>query len=133
LKKLSRFIEKRRRNFQLLDEGMKDMEEFFILPEATPGSDPSWFGFPMAVRSEAPFTRDQLIRHLHQHKISTRLLFGGNLVRQPAYRDIVCRKVGDLKNADFVMDRVFWIGVYPGLTAEHIQFMVETLHKLPGS
>ena len=133
LKKLPRFIEKRRRNFQLLDEGMKDMEEFFILPEATPGSDPSWFGFPMAVRSEAPFTRDQLIRHLHQHKISTRLLFGGNLVRQPAYRDIVCRKVGDLKNADFVMDRVFWIGVYPGLTAEHIQFMVETLHKLPGS
>jgi CDP-6-deoxy-D-xylo-4-hexulose-3-dehydrase len=79
------------------------------------------------------WANDQLIRHLHQHKVSTRLLFGGNLVRQPAYRDIVCRKVGDLKNADFVMDRVFWIGVYPGLTAEHIQFMVETLHKLPGS
>jgi CDP-6-deoxy-D-xylo-4-hexulose-3-dehydrase len=133
LKKLPIFIEKRRRNFQLLYEGMKGLEEFFILPEATPGSEPSWFGFPMAVRPEAPFTRDQVTHHLHQHKVSTRLLFGGNLVRQPAYRDIVCRKVGDLRNADFVMDRVFWIGVYPGLATEHIQFMVETLHKLPGS
>ena len=114
LKKLPKFIEIRRQNFQILYEGLKNLEEFFILPEATPHSQPSWFGFPIAVRPEAPFSRHDLIRYLDQAKIDTRLLFGGNLTRQPAFQDVTYRKVGELKNSDFVMSQVFWVGVYPG-------------------
>ncbi|HVM63098.1 MAG TPA: lipopolysaccharide biosynthesis protein RfbH [Verrucomicrobiae bacterium] len=130
LKKLPEFIAKRRRNFQTLRDGLKDLEHLFILPAATPESDPSWFGFPLAVRADAPVTREEVIRHLEAAKISTRLLFGGNLTRQPAYKDIVCRKVGELKNADFVMNNVFWLGVYPGLTPVMIEYMVDTLREL---
>jgi CDP-4-dehydro-6-deoxyglucose reductase, E1 len=132
LKKLSGFIAKRRENFQRLRDGLRDLEKVLVLPEATSGSEPSWFGFPVAVRPDAPFTRDHVVRHLQANKISTRLLFGGNLVRQPAYRDVRHRRIGDLKNADFVMEQVFWIGVYPGLTGEQIQFMIDTLHRVPG-
>jgi CDP-6-deoxy-D-xylo-4-hexulose-3-dehydrase len=131
LKKLPAFIGARRRNFYLLHEGLCDLEEFFILPKATLGAEPSWFGFPLAVRPEAPSTRDQVVRFLESHKISTRLLFGGNLTRQPAYREAVHRTVGDLANSDFVMNRVFWVGVYPGLSAEVIEFMIEVFHNLP--
>jgi hypothetical protein len=113
--------------------GLKDLEEFFILPEATPGSEPSWFGFPIAVRPEAPFTRNEAVGFLEKHKIATRLLFGGNLVRQPAYRDVRYRVVGELKNSDFVMNQVFWVGVYPGLSTEAIEFMVDIFHKLAGT
>ena len=127
LKKLPRFIEIRRQNFQILYNGLKNLEEFFILPEATPNSQPSWFGFPIAVRPEAPFTRRVLIRHLDQAKIDTRLLFGGNLTRQPAFRDVPHRKIGDLKNSDFVMNQVFWIGVYPGLSKEMLAYVIEKL------
>jgi len=126
LRKLPSFIEARRRNFQTLWEGLRELE-FFVLPQATPGSEPSWFGFPLAVRPEAPFSRDQVVRHLEAHKIGTRLLFGGNLVRQPAYQGLPHRVVGDLSNSDFVMNRVFWIGVYPGLSPEMLGYMVETL------
>jgi CDP-6-deoxy-D-xylo-4-hexulose-3-dehydrase len=129
LKKLPRFIEIRRRNFQILYDGLKNYQEFFILPEATPHSQPSWFGFPIAVRPEAPFTRRELIRHLDQAKIDTRLLFGGNLARQPAFREAPHRKVGDLKNSDFVMNHVFWIGVYPGLTGQMLHYVVEQLWR----
>lgn len=132
LKKLPAFITKRRENFSRLRDGLRDLEEFLILPQATPQSAPSWFGFPIAVRPSAPFTRDQAVRHLQANKISTRLLFGGNLVRQPAYLNVNHRRIGDLKNADFVMERVFWIGVYPGLTSEQLQFMIDTLHRFPG-
>ena len=127
LKKLPGFIEARRRNFRNLTEGLADLEKFLVLPRATPGSEPSWFGFPIAVRPDAPFTRDQLVRHLESKKIATRLLFGGNLLRQPAYKDAPHRKVGDLPNSDFVMRQVFWIGVYPGLTDEMLDFMTCTL------
>jgi CDP-6-deoxy-D-xylo-4-hexulose-3-dehydrase len=130
LKKLPRFIEIRRRNFQILYEGLKNLEEFFILPEATPHSQPSWFGFPIAVRPEAPFSRRELIRHLDEAKIDTRLLFGGNLTRQPAFREAPHRKVGDLKNSDFVMNQVFWIGVYPGLTGQMLHYVVEQLGRV---
>lgn len=130
LQKLPGFIEARRRNFRLLHAGLSDLREFLILPEATPGSDPSWFGFPIAVRPGAPFTRDQVTRHLEDHGIKTRLLFGGNLVRQPAYRDIQKRMVGDLTNSDFVMNHVFWIGVYPGLTAPKIDYILSAFHSL---
>ncbi|MBD2310982.1 lipopolysaccharide biosynthesis protein RfbH [Desertifilum sp. FACHB-1129] len=129
LQKLPGFIESRKHNWKLLYEGLKPLEEFLILPEATAGSDPSWFGFVISVRKEAPFTRNQLVRYLENRKIGTRLLFGGNLVRQPAYQSISYRVVGDLKNTDFVMNQTFWIGVYPGLTAEMIGFVVESITK----
>ena len=129
LKKLTAFSEKRRENFQYLYEGLKNWEEYFILPKATPNSSPSWFGFPLAVRPDAPFGRNQVVQYLEEHKIATRLLFGGNLVRQPAYRDIKCRITGDLKNSDFVMDRVFWVGVYPGLTRPMLDFIIGTFKE----
>jgi CDP-6-deoxy-D-xylo-4-hexulose-3-dehydrase len=128
LQKLPDFIEARKRNFQALYDGLRDLEEFFILPRATPGSDPSWFGFPIAVRPEAPFSRNDVIGYLEGKKIATRLLFGGNLTRQPAYRDVRYRAVGDLKNSDFVMDRVFWVGVYPGISKPMLDYMVEAFH-----
>ncbi len=125
LKKLPRFIEMRRKNFQMLEEGLCRWEKFLILPEATPHSEPSWFGFPLTVREEAPFTRQALIQHLEERQIHTRLLFGGNILRQPAYRNIRRRVVGDLTQADRVMERTFWIGVYPGITPEMVQYVVE--------
>ncbi len=127
LKKLPRFIETRRKNFGILYESLKELEEFFILPEATAHSEPSWFGFPLAVRPEAPFSRNDLIRHLDRAKIDTRLLFGGNLTRQPAYRDMPYRKVGPLANSDFVMTQVFWIGVYPGLRREMLEYVIDIM------
>ncbi|HYW07842.1 MAG TPA: lipopolysaccharide biosynthesis protein RfbH [Longimicrobium sp.] len=128
LAKLRGFIEARRRNFQILKQGMRDLEEFFILPEATPNSEPSWFGFPLAVRPEAPFTRDDVVRHLESHRIGTRLLFAGNLLRQPAYAEVKHRKIGELPNSDFVMNQVFWIGVYPGLDVPELAYVLDTLH-----
>ncbi|MDZ7318893.1 MAG: lipopolysaccharide biosynthesis protein RfbH [candidate division KSB1 bacterium] len=130
LKKLPHFIEMRRKNFQVLYAGLRDLEEFFILPEATPHSEPSWFGFPLAVRTDAPFTRSQVIRYLQEHKIATRLLFGGNLVRQPAYCDVPHRIIGNLSNSDFVMNQVFWIGVYPGLSERMIEYILHTFHQI---
>ena len=133
LQKLPTFIEARRRNFRTLYEGLRDLEEFFILPEATPESEPSWFGFPLAVRSAAPFTRNQVVEYLEKRKIATRLLFGGNMMRQPAYCDanIQYRMVGDLKNSDFVMSQVFWIGVYPGLSHRMLEYTLECFHNIP--
>ena len=131
LSKLPAFIAARRANFQSLYAGLQDRKDQFILPAATPESDPSWFGFPLAVRPEAPFSREQVIQHLHRAKISTRLLFGSNLIRQPAYRDILCRQVGDLTKADFVITNVFWVGVYPGLTPAMLDYVLAVLHKIP--
>ena len=130
LEKLPTFIEARRRNFKFLFDGLSDLQQFFILPAATPDSDPSWFGFPLAVRPEAPFTRDHVLRYLDERKIATRLLFGGNLLRQPAYQGIQHRKVGDLRNSDFVMNHVLWMGVWPGLSQEMLTFVIETLHRM---
>jgi len=127
LKKLSQFIETRKRNWRLLYEGLKPLEEFLMLPQPTPGSDPSWFGFLTTVRPEAPFTRNDLVRYLENRKIATRLLFGGNLIRQPAYQDVPRRVVGELKNTDVVMNHTFWVGVYPGLTEQMIAYVIETV------
>jgi len=128
LKKLPEFIAARRRNFQYLHDGLQDLQEHFILPQATPNSEPSWFGFPLAVRENAPFTRDALVRHLDSKKIGTRLLFAGNLLKQPAYKDIQHRKIGGLENTDFVMNNVFWMGVFPGLSDAHKDYMLSVLH-----
>ena len=127
LAKLPGFIAARRRNFAALEQSLRPLGEFLILPEATPGSDPSWFGFPITVRPDAPFTRTDLIRHLETARIGTRMLFGGNLLRQPAYRGVPHRVVGPLSETDRIMEATFWIGVYPGITLEMIAFVVETM------
>ena len=124
LQKLPAFVEARRRNWQLLYDGLRPFEDVLLLPHATENSDPSWFGFPLTVREGAPFDRNALVRHLEERRVATRLLFGGNLTRQPAYEELEFRTVGDLPNSDVVMNRSFWIGVYPGLTEEMIAFVV---------
>jgi CDP-6-deoxy-D-xylo-4-hexulose-3-dehydrase len=129
LDKLEAFTQARRDNFGLLHDGLQDLQEHLILPEATEHSDPSWFGFPLALREDSPVTRDHILRFMNDRKIATRLLFGGNLLRQPAYLDVPHRRVGDLARADFVMNRVFWVGVYPGLTDASVQFMLESFHE----
>lgn len=130
LEKLDGFVAARKANFQRLHDGLADLQDAFILPEATAHSDPSWFGFPIAVRPGGPIERNDLVRQLNDRKIHTRLLFGGNLLRQPAYRDVDHRVVGPLTNSDFVMEHVFWIGVYPALGQPHVDYVVETLHEL---
>ncbi len=127
LEKVAGFHAARRKNFAYLTKHLQDLSDVLQLPEATEGSDPSWFGFPIAVREGAPFTRDALVAHLESKMIATRMLFCGNIVRQPAYRDVAHRSIGALPNADRVMNTVFWIGVWPGLTEQMLQFMVETL------
>jgi len=128
LERLPAFIEARRRNFATLHAGLRELEDVLVLPEATPHSEPSWFGFPLMVREDAPFTRDALTRFLESRRIATRLLFGGNLVRQPAYQDVNYRVVGDLANSDRVMHGAFWIGVHPGLTDEMLAYMIESVN-----
>src|ERR1700723_2932111 len=121
--KLPEFIARRKANFAYLKKALKPLEEFLILPEATPNSDPSWFGFPIGVKADAPFKRDQFTAALEAQKIGTRLLFAGNLTRQPAYEGWEYRVSGDLTNTDFVMNQVFWIGVFPGLTEPMLDFI----------
>lgn len=129
LKKMSSFIETRKRNWQLLKEGLKKYEEFLILPEPTENSDPSWFGFLITVKEDAPFTRNDLTLFLEENKIATRLLFAGNIIRQPAYHGLPYRIVGDLKNTDRVMNQTFWVGVYPGITPDMVAYMIERFDK----
>jgi CDP-6-deoxy-D-xylo-4-hexulose-3-dehydrase len=124
--KLPQFIASRKANFAYLKNALKPLEEFLVLPEATPNSDPSWFGFPIGVKKDAPFKRDQLTAALEAQKIGTRLLFAGNLTRQPAYEGWEYRVSGDLANTDYVMNNVFWIGVFPGLTEPMLDFIVKT-------
>jgi len=130
LKKLPAFIEKRRANFDYLYQRLEHLQEYFILPEATPNSNPSWFGFPIYVRPEASFTRWEAVHWLEAHKIGTRLLFAGNLTRQPAYRGQKYRVVGDLARTEEVMERVFWVGVYPGLSQAMLDYMCEIVAQL---
>jgi len=129
LKKLPRFTETRKRNWHLLYEGLKPFADLLILPQATPHSDPSWFGFLITVRPEAPFTRNELVYYLESHNVATRLLFGGNLTRQPAYEGVAYRVVGDLKNTDTVMNQTFWIGVYPGISEEMLAYVLQTFRE----
>jgi len=127
LEHLEGFIAARRRNFELLKSGLKELEEFFVLPEPTPNSDPSWFGFVLTLRDGAPFERDAIVRHLNERGIGTRLLFGGNLVRQPYMIGRNFRVHGSLTNSDTIMNRTFWIGVYPGLGDEHIGYVLQVI------
>ena len=124
---LEGFIAARRRNWSALRTALAPLEEVFILPEPAPGAEPSWFGFLLTVRDGAPFTRDDLVRHLNGRRIGTRLLFGGNLTRQPYMKNRKFRVHGELVNSDKVMRDSVWIGVYPGLTPAHIAYMAETI------
>ena len=130
LDKVEGFIAARRNNFSYLAEKLQPLTKSFLLPHATPGSDPSWFGYPIAVRPESGLMREDIIQFLNARKIGTRLLFGGNLLRQPAYRDIEKRVIGDLQNSDFITNNVFWIGVYPGLTKPMLDYVVESLTEV---
>ena len=127
LKKLPDFIAARRHNFNRLYAGLKKFEEVLILPETTPKSNPSWFGFAITIRPGAPFSRLELVQHIESRRIGTRLLFGGNLMRQPAYIGMPHRVVGPLTNANIITDNTFWLGVYPGLNDEMVDFMIATV------
>lgn len=131
--KLKQFTEARKRNWKILNEGLKSLDEFFLLPVPTADSEPSWFGFPISVRVDAPFERRDFINFLEKRNIATRLLFGGNLARQPAYLDIQSRVVGNLSNSDFIMNNTLWLGVYPGLTEEMLSYVVESVHEFVSS
>ena len=127
LTKVDQFVSKRRENHQILYHLMKPLEEHFILPKKTPNSDPSWFGFMLTIRDPKKLDRNKLVRYLEDKKIGTRLFFGGNMIKQPAYKKINKRIVGSLKNSDIVMNDSFWTGVWPGLNKNHLIFSVEMI------
>ena len=133
LEKLPGFIEARKRNWKLLREGLAGLSGTFILPEATPNSDPSWFGFLLTVKEDAGVTRDKIVNHLEKNGIQTRMLFAGNLIKHPCFDEMRStgkgyRVVGQLTNTDDIMNRSFWLGVYPGMTEEMIAFLIDQLN-----
>jgi CDP-6-deoxy-D-xylo-4-hexulose-3-dehydrase len=131
LKKLPKFIEKRQENFRILYEGLKELENYFILPKATENSEPSWFGFILTIKENALFNRNELINYLEKNKIGTRLLFAGNILRQPAFtnNDIEYKVIDNLKNTDIIMERTFWIGVWSGIDGEMAKYIIDVIKK----
>ena len=132
LDRLDSFVEKRRQNWNYLYKNLKNLEEFLILPKPTEHSDPSWFGFALTVKDNSPISRNDLVIKLNESKIGTRLLFGGNLLRQPAFIGTPRRVIGNLKNSDIVMNQTFWVGVWPGLTEQMLDYVVETFYEIFG-
>lgn len=132
MNRLPGFVETRKRNYHYLSERLKTLSEFFILPEPTPNADPSWFGFPISLRENAPVARVDLLRYLDQQGVGTRLLFAGNITRQPYFEDIEFRVIGELKVTDFVMKNTFWIGLFPGLNEESLEYSVAKLETFFG-
>jgi CDP-6-deoxy-D-xylo-4-hexulose-3-dehydrase len=133
LKKLPSFVEKRITNFRILYEGLLEFEDYFILPKTEPEAEPSWFGFMLTVRKNAGFNREEIVNYLEKNKIATRMLFAGNIVKQPCFEGVKYRICGDLTNTDRIMDNTFWIGLYPGLTKNHLKFMIEKIHDFISS
>jgi CDP-6-deoxy-D-xylo-4-hexulose-3-dehydrase len=129
LDRLEGFIKKRKENFNFLYKNLKDLEEFLILPEPEKNSEPSWFGFPLSLKNNNKYNRNDLIQYLNVNKIGTRLLFSGNLVKQPYMKNIDFKIHRDLKNTDLIMENTFWIGLYPGLSKEHLQYSVLKIKK----
>jgi len=127
--KLQNFIDRRQYNWQRLYNGLSDLDGFFILPKATTNSSPSWFGFALTLQKSCPFTRNDIVRHLEDSGIGTRLFFGGNLLRQPAFLNIPHMISGNLYNSNVIMRDTFWIGVWPGITDEMLDYMLDTLHS----
>jgi len=127
--KLNRFIKERENNFQKIYNGLKNLGKFIILPKATPNSKPSWFSFIITVKKDKGYTRDELLQFLNQNFIETRNLFAGNLLRQPAFQNIEHRVVGSLDNTDYIMNNTFFIGVYPGMTDEKIDYVINKFHE----
>jgi CDP-6-deoxy-D-xylo-4-hexulose-3-dehydrase len=132
LDRIDAFVAARRANFTFLKERLQSCAEFLILPQATPESDPSWFGFPITLNDKSPVSRLDLLTYLDQEKIGTRLLFAGNLTRQPYMRGRKYRVVGDLAQSDIAMNQTFWLGIYPGLTFEHLEFVARKLENYLG-
>lgn len=132
LDKLERFVQARKDNFKYLHAKLQSCSDFLVLPEATQNSDPSWFGFLITIKTDANIRRVDLLTYLDQNKIGTRLLFAGNLTRQPYMKDRNYRISGDLKNTDIVMNDSFWVGVYPGLTEEMLDFTVDKIESFMG-
>ena len=130
--RLDGFVEARKQNFTYLKTGLKSCEEFLLLPEATPNSDPSWFGFPITLKPDAGIGRVDLLRYLDENKIGTRLLFAGNLTRQPYMKGRNFRISGELTNTDIIMNDTFWIGVYPGLNNEMLDFVIGKIEAFFG-
>ena len=132
LDRVEEFIEKRRKNFAYLKNRLQTLTDFLYLPEATPNSNPSWFGFPITLKEESGTARVDLLRFLDQHKIGTRLLFAGNLTKQPYFKGVEYRVVGDLTNTDITMNQTFWVGIYPALGEEHLEYIAEKLEEYFG-
>lgn len=130
--RVEELVQARKDNYVYLKEGLASCEEFIILPEATDNSEPSWFGFPITIREDSGIDRVELLKFMDQFKIGTRLLFAGNLTRQPYFENVEYRVVGDLTNTDLIMNNTFWIGVYPGLTNEHLDFVIEKFEEFFG-
>ncbi|MBP1995594.1 lipopolysaccharide biosynthesis protein RfbH [Paenibacillus eucommiae] len=130
LEKLPGFIERRQSNFAYLRKELAGLADVLILPEATNGSTPSWFGFPITVQTGSPVSRNQLVQALEQHRVGTRLLFGGNLLHQPAYEGMDCRIAGSLEQTDRIMHNTFWVGIYPGLSEEMLDYMAEVFYQV---
>ena len=134
LKKLDGFIQARRENWQYLRNALDDLSDVFILPEEAPDSRASWFGCMLTLKEDAPFRREELVRHLEGENIQTRNLFAGNMLRQPCFDGMRAsgkgyRVSGALRNTDVVMERTFWIGVYPGMTEEKLRYMAEAIRR----
>jgi len=132
LDRLDSFVAIRRRNWNYLYKNLSELEEFFILPKPTENSDPSWFGFAITVKDGSPISRNDLVKKLNEKNIGTRLLFGGNLLRQPAFIGTPRRVVGSLKNSDIVMNQTFWVGVWPGLTEKMLDYVIEIFYEIFG-
>lgn len=129
LSKADYFVARRKENHAILSQMFKEFEEHFILPVATENSEPSWFGFMLTIRDGSPIDRNKFVEYLEQNKIGTRLFFGGNLLKQPAYYNLNYRKIDDLKNTDLLMTNSFWLGVWPGLNQVHYDYIINTVRK----